>query len=190
MKKVLKIIGYIIISILVLIAILIGIVFIQTKTNPDKVPTIFGYKPFIVLSGSMETEIYKGDLVIVKEVKHNKLKLNDVIAFRDEDNYVVTHRIVDINKENNETKYITKGDNNNTNDRGYVTIENIEGIYVNKIKGFGNILLIMQKKITLIITLALIVIIGTIYIIFDSSKLSNSERKELEEYRKKQGKKD
>ena len=71
-------------------------VFIQTKVSPEKIPSIFGYKPFIVLSGSMEAEIYKGDLAIVKNVDATTLKKNDIIAFRDEEGYVVTHRIVKV----------------------------------------------------------------------------------------------
>ena len=30
-------------------------IILQAKNNEDAVPSIFGYKPFIVLSGSMET---------------------------------------------------------------------------------------------------------------------------------------
>ena len=120
MKKVGKVLGYIVISVLVLLVILIGIVFVQKKTNPDEIPTILGYKPFIVLSGSMETELYKGDLAIVKNVDVNDLKVNDIIAFKDTDNYIVTHRIVEIIKDNGVTKFVTKGDNNNIKDSGYV----------------------------------------------------------------------
>ena len=68
MKKLIKILKYILINILVFLAIICISVFIQTKVNPNKIPSIFGYKPFIVLSGSMETEIYVGDLVIVKSI--------------------------------------------------------------------------------------------------------------------------
>lgn len=190
MKKIGKVLGYIVVSILILLVILIGIVFVQTKTNPDRIPTIFGYKPFIVLSGSMETELYKGDLAIVKSVEVKDLKVNDIIAFKDKENYVVTHRIVDIVKDNGITKFVTKGDNNNTKDSGYVEEDNIEGIYINKISGFGNVLLFMQKPSTLAITLIIIVIGGAAFIMIDNSKLSVSDRKELEEYRKAKNKAD
>ena len=173
MKKVGKVLGYIVISVLVLLVILIGIVFVQKKTNPDEIPTILGYKPFIVLSGSMETELYKGDLAIVKNVDVNDLKVNDIIAFKDTDNYIVTHRIVEIIK-----------------DSGYVEEDNIEGIYINKISGFGNVLLFMQKPSTLIVTLIIIAVGETIFILIDNSKLSLSDRKELEEYRRANKKED
>ncbi len=190
MKKVGKVLGYIVISVLVLLVILIGIVFVQKKTNPDEIPTILGYKPFIVLSGSMETELYKGDLAIVKNVDVNDLKVNDIIAFKDTDNYIVTHRIVEIIKDNGVTKFVTKGDNNNIKDSGYVEEDNIEGIYINKISGFGNVLLFMQKPSTLIVTLIIIAVGETIFILIDNSKLSLSDRKELEEYRRANKKED
>lgn len=190
MKKVGKVLGYIFISILILLVILIGIIFVQTKTNPDKIPTIFGYKLFIVLSGSMETELYKGDLAIVKSIDVKELKVNDIIAFKDKENYIVTHRIVDVIKDNGATKFVTKGDNNNTKDSGYVEEDNIEGIYINKISGFGNVLLFMQKPSTLAITLIIIVVGGTAFIMIDNNKLSANDRKELEEYRKVKNKAD
>ena len=146
MKYILKTLKYIIITILVILALIFTSVFIQTKVNPDKVPNIFGYKPFIVLSGSMETEIYRGDLVIVKTIDASTLKENDIIAFRDNDNHVVTHRI----KEKSSDGFITKGDNNNTEDEGTVTHDKVEGIYLFKIKGFGNVLLTLQKPLTLV----------------------------------------
>lgn len=184
MKNILKILKYFILIILIGLAAIFISVFIQTKVNPDKVPSIFGYKPFIVLSGSMETEIYKGDLVIVKKVDTDTLKTNDIIAFREENKYVVTHRIVEVTDNNGTKSFITKGDNNNANDAGMVNEEDIEGIYIFKIDGFGNVLLVMQKPLTLGITLGVIVIIGILWITLGNDKLSKEERKELEQLRK------
>ena len=47
-------------------------IMIQSKTNQDKVPSVFGYKPFIVLSGSMEGKILKGDLIITKIIDNKR----------------------------------------------------------------------------------------------------------------------
>ena len=184
MKYLLKTLKYIILAVLIFLAVIFTSVFIQTKVNPDKIPSIFGYKPFIVLSGSMETEIFKGDLAIVKNVDPNTLKENDIIAFRDEDKYVVTHRIVDVTLKNGKTSFITKGDNNSSNDSGTVSLEKVEGKYVSKISGLGNVLLVLQKPVTLIVILVIIIIIGVLWIMADNGKLSDEERKELERLRK------
>ena len=41
----------------------------------------------------------KGDLVVVKKIDPKELKVQDIIAFREDKNTVVTHRIVEINNE-------------------------------------------------------------------------------------------
>ena len=65
---------------------------VKSYTSPDKVPDFLGYKPFIVLSGSMEPSIMTGDMVFVKETDPDSLKVGDVIAYKS-GSAVVTHRI-------------------------------------------------------------------------------------------------
>ena len=184
MQKIMKALKYFFLAILVFLVLVFLSVFIQTKVNPNKIPSVFGYKPFIVLSGSMETELHKGDLAIVKKVDTDTLKVNDIIAFRDENKRVVTHRIVSIIDNNSNKEFITKGDNNNTNDTGSVSMKSIEGKYVHKIKGLGSVLLFIKKPTTLIITLLFIIVVGTLWILIGNNKLTNEERKELEQLRK------
>ena len=45
--------------------------------------------------------------------------VNDIISFKTKDNIVVTHRVVEIQENNGEKAFITKGDNNSQNDEGY-----------------------------------------------------------------------
>ena len=67
MEKNNAIVGKIIKMIVAIIAIPILTISIMIiyKANkyPDKIPDIFGIKPMIVLSGSMEAKIHTGDLV-------------------------------------------------------------------------------------------------------------------------------
>ena len=93
MGLIFKIVFLIIVIPIILMSI---IVMIKANKYPDKIPDIFGYKPMIVLSGSMETAIYTGDLVFVKIVDTDKLNVGDVIAFRNEVDTVTTHRIINI----------------------------------------------------------------------------------------------
>ena len=119
----------------------------------------------------------------------DSLITKDIIAFREKDGYVVTHRIVSVFKNGDNVYFITKGDNNNTNDNGMVKSNRVEGKYVTKINGFGNVLLVLQKPITLIVILIIIVLIGIIWIGFDKNKLNEEERKELEKLRKEKNRK-
>ncbi len=119
---------------------------VKSFVSPDKVPNFMGYKPFIVLSGSMEPVFASGDLVLVKEVPSDRLKEGDIIAFR-EGNAVVTHRILTIAEEDGTRRYVTKGDNNNVEDSIAITDEMIEGVYLQKVDGLGNAAMFMQTPL-------------------------------------------
>lgn len=149
-----KAISIIIIVILLPILFVNSVIIINSIMNPDKIPSFFGWKPFIVLSGSMESEIFPGDLAIVKDIGTEELKVNDVIAFRSED-IVVTHRIVEIKNENGAIKFKTKGDNNNSQDVGDVLPEQVEGLYKFKISKMGNLAMFMQTPTGIISCLSI-----------------------------------
>lgn len=183
-----KILGLIIKVLFFIIAIPIVImsVIVMIKANkyPDKIPDIFGYKPMIVLSGSMETSIYTGDLVFVKEVDTKELKENDVIAFRNEENTVTTHRIVEVVEQNGKEYFKTKGDNNNTEDANLVSTSDIEGIYVFRIPELGNILMTLKEPQSLIVILLTILVIGLIWLNIADKKEKAQLKQEDEKYRK------
>ena len=178
--KVCKIIFFSFAFIILLIA---GIIMYKANTDPAKVPDVFGYKPMIVLSGSMETSIHTGDLVFVKMVDTTTLKKNDVIAFRNEADTVTTHRIVDIVFEDGKQFFQTKGDANNANDKNLVAMEDVEGLYVGRIAGAGNFLMFMQKPIGLFIVLLVILVIGLLWLYIVSRRDDKKYRKEEEKDR-------
>ena len=180
MKKILKIIGTIIIVVLTLLLLFDVIIVIKSKTNPDKVPGILGYKPFIVMSGSMMSKIEIGDLVFVKETDATTLKENDIIAFKDEENLVTTHRIINVINENGEISFETKGDSNNVKDEKRVYPKDIEGIYIFKIEKLGKFILFLQEPQGFSIMMLAILIIGAVLFIRDNQK-DNKEKKILDE---------
>lgn len=154
MKKLKVVLSSIVLVILAPILFVSLVILINSYTNPDEVPSFFGWKPFIVLSGSMETEIYSGDVAVVKEVDLKEINKNDIIAFK-EDDIVITHRVIDIINENGTIKYKTKGDNNNVEDNGYVLAEQVEGIYQFKIRRLGNLAMFAQTPIGMIVCLSI-----------------------------------
>lgn len=186
--KVINIILYIILG-LVLVANLF--ILFQAKTNDDKVPAIFGYKPFIVMSGSMENNIMTGDLIFVKTTNPESLVKDDVIAFRTGDNAVVTHRIIDVTEENGEKVFTTKGDNNPSQDSDYVKLSDVEGKYVGRIPKLGKWFLFISKPtgmlVSVLIALVVIMIYAFINIGLDRKELTKEDeeyRKEFEEFKK------
>lgn len=170
---------------IILIIILLSNLFIifQSKTNKDKVPSVFGYKPFIVLSGSMEGKIHRGDLIITKTIDPKTLKVNDIIAFRDAENTVTTHRIIDVVESNGKTQFITKGDNNSTQDRKLVNLEDVEGIYITSIPGFGNIMNSLSDPMTILSLSLMITVIFVIGFMISVRKEKKEEREEFLKYK-------
>ncbi len=147
---------------------------IKSFINPDKTPDFFGYKSFVIVSGSMEPTIMTGDAILVKEVPQDEVQISDIISFSQGET-IVTHRVIGIVEENGIKKYKTKGDNNNTEDKEKITYEQIEGKYQFKISHFGIVTEILRSKITLII---LILIIIFIYCYKSQIKKKKQERKE------------
>ena len=169
MGKLNKVVCIIILIILIPILFVNGVILVNSFIHPDEIPSFFGWKPFIVLSGSMETEIYAGDVAVVKETDTASLKKGDIIAFKSGE-IVITHRIYDIIQEEGETRYITKGDNNNAEDNGYVLPEQIEGVYQFKISRLGNIEMFIQTPIGMIVCLSIPFIILVLLQVVDSKR--------------------
>lgn len=149
-SKILSGIGYIIILLLALVFIVNITMIIKSYTQPDRVPDFMGYKPFIVLSGSMEPEIMAGDLIVTKEVDAGELKVGDIISFRVGDNIVVSHRIASIDEEPERTFY-TKGDANVGMDAVEVLPEHIEGRYIWRGAGLGRFAIFLQTPIGMLV---------------------------------------
>lgn len=85
---------------------------------------IFGIKPYIVISGSMEPDIRTGSLCLVNSrVAFDSIVEGDVIAFETAGGGMVTHRVVGIYDQ----KMETKGDANDVSDGCTTTPDNFRG---------------------------------------------------------------
>ena len=156
-----KILYYILFLVIVLPFLIFNLtLIIKSKLYPDKIADFMGYKPFIVMSGSMETTINMGDLVIVKKVNSSNIHTGDIIAFKN-GNIVISHRVKEVINDSGIYKFKTKGDNNNVADDFIVSSDAIEGIFVNKIPGLGSILLFLGKPIGLLMVILVIIIVST-----------------------------
>jgi len=168
---------------IILIPILVVNLTLITKSvmYPDKVPDFFGYKPFIVLSASMEPTIMTGDLVIVKEISDvNSLQVNDVISFRDKKDQVITHRITAIDNSEG-LEFVTKGDNNNTEDSSKVKADSLEGKYLARIPMLGSFAMFLQEPIGLLIFVVTPIAIFIIWDMFSRNSKSKKDSKREEE---------
>lgn len=171
-----------IISILIYITIIPIIIYnltlmMKSYINPIEIPDFLGFKSFVIVSESMETTIMKGDAIFVKNAaRQEDIKINDIISFHNKDE-IITHRIVEIVKEEGKTKYITKGDNNRKEDKEHITYDKVEGVYQFKISGFGKIVEILKDKVTLIILLIILVLISLLQVRTSKKRLKRKEKR-------------
>ncbi len=176
-----KVISVILYIILIPMIIFNFTLIIKSFINPNKTPDFFGYKSFVIVSGSMEPTIRKQDAIFVKEVPEEEIQVNDIISFTTQEETNVTHRIVEIIEENGIKKYRTKGDNNRTEDKEKITYNQIEGKYQFKINQFGIVTQILKSKITLIILVWLMVWIYGYQAIIKSRKRMRKEKRKAYE---------
>ena len=88
---------------------------------------LMGYECYTVISGSMEPKYMVGDLIYVKEVDVNSIKVGDDITFiLNEDLVVATHQVVRVDAENQ--RFYTKGLANEIEDQDPVHFNNVIGV--------------------------------------------------------------
>lgn len=158
-QQILTVVGIALCVILIPMLIINCTLLIKGWTNNNKVPSVFGYSPMIVLTDSMagsnNDSFNGGDLIFIKTVEAEEVKKGDVISFFDptgNGSTITSHRVVDVINENGKISFKTKGDNNNTEDKLPVPSENLVGAYTGfRIAGAGNIAMFMQTPWGLVI---------------------------------------
>lgn len=113
----------------------------------NQMPMPFGYGASIVLSGSMEPEFSKGDLIIVAEA--DSYKKDDVVVFHDGSGLVV-HRII----EESEDTVTTQGDANNVADEP-IQRSAIKAKVLFHIDKLGSVLGFFKTPIGIILTISI-----------------------------------
>jgi len=77
----------------------------------------------VVLSGSMEPFFYRGDLLFLTNNDNEPLETGEIVVFKIEGRDIpIVHRVLKVHQgdqnDNSSLKFLTKGDNNNVDDRG------------------------------------------------------------------------
>lgn len=118
-----------------------------------------GFRPYVVLSGSMEPEIHVGSMAVVNEnITYDEIKTGDVIAFRSSNGALVTHRVVSVSTDGFETQ----GDANDITDGPLVTQDNYRGKTIFSVPFAGYLMFYLKKPWVLMpLVTALVVILLT-----------------------------
>ena len=123
-------------------------------------PFAMGYKPVIVLSGSMEPTYPVGSLIYYKASNFGDIEEGDAITFRLGGGALATHRV--IRKNNDDQEFITKGDNNQTEDVQPISYEAVAGKTGNIAIPYVGFIGIYIKEIPIIIALGGVLIICSV----------------------------
>ena len=164
---VLTALGILLCVILVPILVVNCILLVKGATNPDKVPSVGGVVPFIVLSDSMYPQIQSGDLIVCREVDPSAVREGDVISFFDPESTgsaIVTHRVHSVSTAyDGSLGFVTKGDANNTADSTPVPAQKVVGTYLFRVPGLGNVAMFMQTTQGLVLCVVCPVILLIAY---------------------------
>ena len=87
----------------------------------------FRFGLLVIATPSMTGEINQGDAIIYEAYEEQKIEVGQILVF-EKDGSTIVHRVVEIEHTNGQTRYITKGDANESNDSGYITASNVIGI--------------------------------------------------------------
>lgn len=141
------------------------------------IPMLFGYRPVVVLSGSMEPTYKVGSIIYYKKISQKELKDGDVITFTI-NNKMVSHRIVNIDNGLIETK----GDANNVSDVNKIRYENVRG-KVGKINVpcVGYYIKMVNDHLTIVVIAAVIILVSEFLISNTEAFDINSKNERSEE---------
>lgn len=132
MKKTLKKVWNIFTTLLVVLAVLLAVLLVGAR--------VIGLRVFSVLSGSMEPTYHVGSVIYVKSADYTELKAGDAITFMMGADTIVTHRIVEVVPDAEDStvlRYRTRGDANTADDGSLVHYKNVIGTPVFSIPYLG-----------------------------------------------------
>ena len=134
-----------------------------------------GIKPFVTMSGSMETHIKTGSVCFVNtKADYYDMQVGDVIAFETSTGKMVTHRIISITDEGMETK----GDANNVSDGISTTADNFRGKNLFSVPYVGYGIVYMKQPQSIAIVFVLVVAFILLGMVDDEEyKEENGKRK-------------
>ena len=128
-------------------------------------------------SNELDNQLATYDLIVLERVEQGELKLYDIIAFQNDKDINVIHRIVKVQSDGS---FVTRGDSNNTDDTYHPTHGDVIGRYVGKrIPAVGSFVMFFQTVggIVTLISLVYCILMLERY----NSVMREAEEKRLEQ---------
>ena len=164
MLKILKSLGIIILTFVVLILIIYLWVFVETEIKLKNYPEFLNYKFYLVKDTLELKDIDKDDLLIIDE--KNDIKKGNVVLYLDNNSTYTLARVKDINSVSVSLKNDFDGTEKTLNKSVIV------GSATKKITGFGKLISIFSNKILLLV----LVIVGFLLFVIAQEKLSKPKQ--------------
>ena len=141
------------------------------------IPSFWGHKPLVVISGSMEPTLTVGGLLYYERIEIEDFKKGDIVVFETKD-HIISHRIID----KKDGKFITKGDANNSKD-GVINKSQVVGKVIKILPYFG---IIRKTFFNPLVLVTLIITLYTIsYVLRSTSKIDNDTNNKKYDYKTK-----
>lgn len=169
------------IALILVISIVIGFALYTWNAQTmmgNALPMPFGFGIAEVLTDSMTPEILRGDIIIV--VPQKEYKIDDIVAFQNE-NIVVTHRIID---QNEDGTFITKGDyEGNSADTKPLKSTHIYGKVVKTFSRDGFAVKFIKFVKSPIVAFVILLLAGLLFLL-STRKEKQSDDKELDDVKR------
>jgi len=131
-----------------------------------------------------EDHIEVDDLIFMKKVDPKTLKTGDIISFIDRQGTVTTHRIIAVTSDEKGLAFHTKGDANNTDDKGvegFISAEKVVGVYQSRVPKLGAFIYFLQKPLGMVIFIGVPVILFIVYDVIRRTKLAKTTKSKADE---------
>lgn len=131
--------------------------------NSGQLPSSLNIEMYTVISESMKPRLNVNDIIFVKKgYSENQFKKGNIITYRNSNGELITHRIEKIVLRDLKNAYITKGDNNDTEDEEIVTYDMIIGKVIYTMPRFGIFMKYLKNKVFFFMCILILIFI-TIY---------------------------
>ncbi len=150
---------------------------------PQTTVKVFQFKPYVVITASMEPVINVNDMAIVVNPTNRKisnLEVGDIITFEADINYdgtkeIVTHYIFSITETDGVRTYRTNRYGSTTPDTWVLRDNDILGIYAFRIPWIGNLVNFVRSPYGIVAISVNIIVIGAIIYIVKTGKKEKIE---------------
>lgn len=116
--------------------------------------SFLGYSYYTVLTDSMQGELPRGSLIIVKNTDESRIQAGDDITFMVDADTVLTHRVVEVLNDYEQSgmrAFVTQGTENPLPDKEVVYAANVVGVVLAAIPELGMVLSYIRENLWLVL---------------------------------------